>query len=304
MQCPHCRQTFVNAGSLAKHRSHLHKNQHLAEGPDSESEYEDEEDQYDYFDAVENFEYVEVEDAARVEEEEIVSEIGADDFAERAMDLVHEHVEPSGESERLRTIWRHASPEFRQRLQSCLTFADPRYTALDMQGSFELIGLSEEDCTTLALKFAKDLPSTKTRKRWLRHLMYLFYGDSALPRKVSFRYRHSSLGSQAQYVNGFHNDLKANISSLLEDPRFSNMANMFTGDAARNESLDVNVLPGGEQKLAGEPMNASFCRDMNAYILQKWSQRAFELGCVGVLPVSVIASFDGMSPDQALNKSF
>ena len=51
-------------------------------------------------------------------------------------------------------------------------------------------------------------------------------------------------------------------------------------------------------------MTASFCKDMNAYIIERYRTLAATLFCVGVLPVAVICSFDGLSPDQALNKSF
>jgi hypothetical protein len=43
---------------------------------------------------------------------------------------------------------------------------------------------------------------------------------------------------------------------------------------------------------------------MNAYIIERYRTLAATLFCVGVLPVAVICSFEGLSPDQALNKSF
>jgi hypothetical protein len=68
------------------------------------------------------------------------------------------------------------------------------------------------------------------------------------------------LGRDSQYINGFFNDLKGLVSSLLEDVRFSDMNSMFIGEVARDEFLDYNKLPFGEAKLAGEPMTASFAR--------------------------------------------
>jgi hypothetical protein len=140
-----------------------------------------------------------------------------------------------------------------------LLFADDHSKAIAVQAMYELLGFSESEATTVSEKLCPDLPSTKTRKRWLRKLMYLFKGEERV-RKVTLRYRHSALGRDSQYINGFFNDLKGLVSSLLEDVRFSDMNSMFIGEVARDEFLDYNKLPFGEAKLAGEPMTASFAR--------------------------------------------
>jgi hypothetical protein len=166
---------------------------------------------------------------------------------------------PHGSSERLREIWKNANPDFRKRLKAALLFADDHSKAIEVQAMYELLGFSESEATTVSEKLCPDLPSTKTRKRWLRKLMYLFKGEERV-RKVTLRYRHSALGRDSQYINGFFNDLKGLVSSLLEDVRFSDMNSMFIGEVARDEFLDYNKLPFGEAKLAGEPMTASFAR--------------------------------------------
>jgi hypothetical protein len=208
-----------------------------------------------------------------------------------------------GASNRLRQLWRDADADSRLRLRTCLAFADAHHKAIDVQAMFELAGLSERDATTFSAKLAPDLPCTKTRKRWLRKLMQLFYGEDIVS-KVTFRYKDPSLGAETQTVNGFHRDLKSSIVALLEDTRFTDMNTMFTADHARNLELMPNLLPDGEDFLGGEPMLGSFCVDMNAKIVAEHAEEAAAQGCDLVLPVPYLSSFDAMSPDVGLNKSF